>query len=67
MANINTKFVKTREMKDKGMSFHSDYFPTRAKVYDDLHKRRRLGKPIDGNCFKDAADAIKEMQRKGIR
>ncbi len=67
MANLNLKFVKTKEMKDKGMSFHVEHFPERAKIYDELNRRRKFDKPIDGNCFKDAGEAIREMQKKGIR
>lgn len=67
MANLNLKFRRTIDMKKNGVHFHSELFPTRAKVYDELHRRRKLDKPIDGRCFKDAGDAIKEMQKKGVR
>ena len=67
MANINIKFNRTLEMKRKDLHFHVEHFPERAKVYDELHKRRVYDKPIDGNCFKDAGEKIKEMQKKGIR
>ncbi len=67
MANLNLKFTKTLKMKADGVSFHSDYFPARGKVYDDLNRRRRLEKPIDGACFREAGQRIKEMKEKGIR
>lgn len=67
MANINIKFNRTLEMKRKDLHFHVEHFPERAKVYDELNRRRRLGKPIDGSCFRSAGEVIQEMHKKGIR
>ena len=53
-------------MKAKGLHYHCEMFPERAKVLDKLHDRRKWDKPIDGRCFKDAGDALKEMKVKGV-
>lgn len=67
MANLNLKYKRTNEMKKNKIDFHCNLFPERAKIYDKLYERRKFDKPIDGNAFKDAGQAIKEMQAKGIR
>lgn len=67
MANFNLKFTKTLKMKAEGVSFHCEHFPERSKVLNDLYRRRRLGKPIDGSCFQSAGEALKEMKKNGIR
>lgn len=67
MANLNLKFTKTLKMKAEGVSFHCEHFPERSKVLNDLYKRRRLDKPTDGNCFKDAGKALEEMKRNNVR
>lgn len=67
MANLNLKFKRTLEMQKKGLRFHCEHFPERAKVYDALHKRRVLDKPVDGSCFVEAGERIKEMHAKGVR
>lgn len=67
MANLNLKFTRTLKMKADGVTFHADLFPKRGKIYDELNRRRRLEKPLDGRAFKDAGDALKEMQKKGVR
>ena len=58
------KFQITDEMKEKGYKYHAEYFPDESRIYDKLHDRRKQGKAIDGNCFKDAGIALKEIKRK---
>ena len=61
------KFTETEEMKAKGYKYHAEFFPEESRIYDTLHARRKLDKPIDGNCFKDAGQALKELKSKRNR
>ena len=66
MANLNLKFKRTNAMKRDGVHYHCEHFPESARILDSLHKRRVYDKPIDGQCFREAGEAIKEAKAKRI-
>jgi hypothetical protein len=53
-------------MKRDGVYYHSDHFTESARILDGLHRRRMLDKPIDGQCFREAGEAIKEAKAKRV-
>jgi hypothetical protein len=66
VANLNLKFKRTNAMKRDGVYYHSDHFTESARILDGLHRRRMLDKPIDGQCFREAGEAIKEAKAKRV-
>jgi hypothetical protein len=51
------------KQKSQKMIRYADRFPEQADIEHKLYKRRKTGKPIDGQCFKDAGEALKEARR----
>ena len=59
---ITDKYKRTKEMKKEKVRLYAEMYPEQNKIIEELHQRKRQGKPTDGRCYKDAGVALQELR-----